>query len=67
MALPLFLYNSLPGRVCSFTYSERAKESFHPEKEHRLVLQLKRQGSSCLHLGVHGDLEKLAGLGVHLT
>lgn len=34
-------FNSLPGRVCSFTYSETAKEIFHPEKEHRLVLQLK--------------------------
>lgn len=41
MALPLFHDNLLLERICSFTYSEKAKECFHPEKEQKLVLQLK--------------------------
>lgn len=41
MTLPFFFYNSLQGRVCSFSESEKVKESFHPGKEQKSVLLLK--------------------------
>ena len=41
MTLPLFFYNSLQGRVCSFSELEKVKESFHPGKEQKSVLLLK--------------------------